>query len=85
MQLSSRVRELLRGVKETHAKMQARVIKEEKDLAKGKRNLPYTQVFSAQFSINIMCLYLALSLCLHPSVSLCLPLSLFPLPRLLCV
>lgn len=43
MQLSSHVRELLRGVQETHAKMKARVAKEEKDLAKGKRNLPYTQ------------------------------------------
>jgi len=43
VQLSSHVRELLRGVQETHAKMKVRVAKEEKDLAKGKRNLPYTQ------------------------------------------
>ena len=43
VQLSSRVRELLREAHDTHAKMQARVAKEEKDLAKGKRNLPYTQ------------------------------------------
>ena len=45
VQLSSRVRELLREVHETHSKMQARCAKEEKDLAKGRRNLPYTQVF----------------------------------------
>jgi len=43
VQLSSRVRELLREVHETHSKMQARCAKEEKDLAKGRRNLPYTQ------------------------------------------
>mmetsp|Transcript_53903 Transcript_53903/g.79039 ORF Transcript_53903/g.79039 Transcript_53903/m.79039 type:complete len:288 (-) Transcript_53903:228-1091(-) len=43
VQLSARVRELLRGVQDTHGKMQAQVAKEEKDLAKGKRNLPYTQ------------------------------------------
>ena len=43
MQLSARIRELLREVQDTHGLMQKCVAKEEKKLAKGKRDLPYTQ------------------------------------------
>ena len=43
VQLSARIRELLREVQDTHGLMQKCVAKEEKKLAKGKRDLPYTQ------------------------------------------
>jgi syntaxin of plants SYP7 len=43
VQLSARIRELLREVQDTHGLMQKCVQREEKKLAKGKRDLPYTQ------------------------------------------
>ena len=42
VQLSSKIREMLRGVQETHKKMQTQLHQEEKDLAKGKKKCTLT-------------------------------------------
>ena len=49
MELSSKIREILRQAKDSHKKMQTQLSQEEKDLAKGKVGLTYRIEFWISF------------------------------------
>ena len=59
MQLSSKIREQLRTVQETHKKMQAQLTQEEKDLAKGKVSASFSRSHpeSLLSTVCLLCLF----------------------------